>query len=43
MELCSLQPFYLTMFYYFKKGMLILQSHNVGGCLMSPANICDGG
>jgi hypothetical protein len=31
MELCSLQLFYLTMFYYFKKGLLILQRHSAGG------------
>jgi hypothetical protein len=28
MELCSLQLFYLTTFYCFKKGLLILQRHS---------------
>jgi hypothetical protein len=46
MELCSLQHFYLTMFYYFKKGMLILQRHNAGGrhkaSASTNASICVG-
>jgi hypothetical protein len=37
MEHCSLQLFYLTTFYCFKKGLLILQRHSAGGRHKAPA------
>jgi hypothetical protein len=38
MELCSLQLFYLTTFYCFKRGLLILQRHGACGRHKAPAS-----